>query len=164
MPRCRRWRSDWSRYLLSRGDSLWKVKWVGCRSLSHQYMVGSYQHAAEFHRAGLYGSLTGEEEVKLTLTFLLDSLFFHGLDGLGMCSVKWVSLGGSPGLHFPNGLGTKGFSFLDEAGASGLSFLDGCRAEGLGFLGRMGADGLGHLDGFCHFGIISAKTHAQLQN
>ena len=58
----------------------------GC--LSHQYVVGSYQCAMEFHRAGLYGSLTGEEEVKLTLTFLLDSLFFQVLDGLGMCLVK----------------------------------------------------------------------------
>ena len=56
--------------------------------LSHQYVVGGYQHATEFHRAGLYGSLTGEEEVKLTLTFLLDSLFFQVLDGLGMCSMK----------------------------------------------------------------------------
>ena len=51
-------------------------------------MVGSYQHATEFHRADFYGSLTGKEEVKLTLTFLVDSLFFQVLDKLGMCSVK----------------------------------------------------------------------------
>ena len=49
-----------------------------------QYMVGSYQHTTD----GLYGSLTGKEEVKLTLTFLLDSLFFQVLDILGMWSVK----------------------------------------------------------------------------
>ena len=61
---------------------------MGHRCLSHQYVVGSYQHAAEFHRAGLYGSLTGKEEVKLTLTFLLDGLFFQVLDGLGMCLMK----------------------------------------------------------------------------
>ena len=59
-------------------------KWVGCGCLPHQYMVGSYQHATEFHRTGSYGSLTGEEEVKLTLTFLLDGLFFQVLDELGM--------------------------------------------------------------------------------
>ena len=47
-------------------------------------MVGGYQHTMEFHGAGLYGSLTGKEEVKLTLTFLLDGIFFQVLDGLGV--------------------------------------------------------------------------------
>ena len=88
MLRHRRGRSHWGRHLLSGGDSLRKVKWVGHRCLSHQYVVGSYQCTAEFHRAGLCGSLTGKEEVKLTLTFHLDSLFFQALDGLGMCLVK----------------------------------------------------------------------------
>ena len=61
---------------------------MGCGCLSHQYVVGRYQLAAEFHRAGLYGSLTGKEEVKLTLTFLLDGLFFQVLDGLGMSPLE----------------------------------------------------------------------------
>ena len=112
----------------------------------------------------LYGSLTGKEEVMLTLTFLLDSLFFQVLDGLGMCLMKLVSLGSSLGLLIPNGLGAKGFGFLDGAGTGGFSFLDGCRAEGLSFLGRMGTDGLDLLDGFCCFGVVLAKTHVQLQN
>ena len=111
-------------------------------------MVGGYQRAAEFHRAGLYGSLTGKEEVRLTLTFLLDGLFFQVLDGLGMCLMKSVSLGSTLGLCLPNGLGAKGFGFPDGAGTSGLSFLEGCRAEGLGFLSGIGADGFGLLNGF----------------
>ena len=49
---------------------------------------GSYQHDMEFHRAGLYGSLTGKEEVKLTLIFLLDDLSFQVLDGLGMSPLE----------------------------------------------------------------------------
>ena len=56
------------------------------------------------------------------------------------------------------------FGFLDGVGAGGLGFLDGCGAEGLGFLERMGTGHLGFLDGFCCFGIILAKTHAQLPN
>ena len=59
-----------------------------CGYLSHQYMVGSYQHASEFYWAGLYGGLTGGERVKLTLTFLLDDLFFQVLDGLGMSPLE----------------------------------------------------------------------------
>ena len=58
----------------------------GC--LSHQYMVESYQHASEFHRAGLYSGLTGSKEVKLTLIFLLDDLYFQVLDGLGMSPLE----------------------------------------------------------------------------
>ena len=46
-----------------------------------------------------------------------------------MWLVKWVSLGGSPGLHVPDGHGAKGFSFLDGVGTGGFSFLDGCRTE-----------------------------------
>ena len=51
-------------------------------------MVIGYQHATNFHRAGLYGRLTGEEEVKLTFTFLLDGLFFQLLGGFGVCLMK----------------------------------------------------------------------------
>ena len=112
----------------------------------------------EFHRAGLYGCLTGREEVKLTLIFLLDSLLFQVRDGLGMCLMKQVSLGGSPGLCLHNGLGAKGFSFLDGMGTSGLQFLDGGRAEGLCFLGGIGTDGLGFLEGFYCFGIVFGKA------
>ena len=133
---------------------------MGHRCLSYQHIVGSYQHTSEFPRAGLYGSLTGEEEAKLTLTFLLDSLFIQVLGGLGMCMVKYISLGGYLGLCLPNRLGAKGFSFLDGAGTSGLIFLDGCRMKGLSFPGRMGADGLSLLNGFCCFGVISVDTHA----
>ena len=113
---------------------------------------------------GLYGSLTGKEEVKLALTFLLDSLFFQLLDGLGMSLMKQIIHRGSPGLCLPNSLGAKGFGFLDGGGTGGLSFLDGCRGEGLSFLGRTGADDLGLLNGFCCFGVILAKIHAQLPN
>ena len=79
----------------------------GCPS--HQYMIGSYQCALEFYRAGLYGSLTGREEVNLTLTFLLDDLFLQMLDGLGMSLLESVSQGGSPDLCIPYGCGAKGF-------------------------------------------------------
>ena len=56
--------------------------------MPQQYVVGSYQCAAEFQRAGLYGGLTGREEVELALTLLLDSLFFQALDGSIMQSLK----------------------------------------------------------------------------
>ena len=127
-------------------------------------MVGSYQCALEFYRAGLYGALTGREKVNLTLTFLLDDLFFQALDGLGMSPLKWVSLGSSPDLCVPDGHGAKGFGFPDGMGAGGLSFLDSCRAEGFSILGGIGSDGSGFLDGFCCFRIILAKLQAQLPN
>ena len=53
---------------------------------------------------------------------------------------------------------------MDEVGTGGFGFLDGCGAEGLGILGGIDADGLGFLDRFCCFGIVLAKTHAQLSN
>ena len=149
-------------------------------------MVGSYQHTAEFQRAGLQGGLTGEEEVKLTLTLLLDSLFFQALDGFSMQLLKQASLRGSPGLHLPDGHGAKSLGFLDGTGADGLclldgcgvkglsllgrmgsdglSFLDGCGTKGFGILGRMGTDGLSFLDRFHGFRIILTKSHAELPN
>ena len=128
----------------------------------HQQVVRSYQHTSEFYRAGLQGSLTGREEVNLTLTFPSDELFFQVLDGLDMSPLGWVSLGGSLGLCIPNGCGANGFGFLDGVGAGGIGFLDGCRAEGLNIQGSMGADGSGFLDGFHCLGIILTKLHAQL--
>ena len=61
---------------------------MGHECLPHQYVIGSYQCASEFYRAGLYSSLTGQEEVNLTLTFLLDDLFLQVLDGLGMSPLE----------------------------------------------------------------------------
>ena len=61
---------------------------MGCECLSHQYVVGSYQCTVEFYRAGLYGGLTGREEVNLTLIFLLDDMFFQMFDGLGMSPLE----------------------------------------------------------------------------
>ena len=42
------------------------------------------QHAMESGRAGMYGGLTGREEVNLTLTLFLDDLFLQALDGIHM--------------------------------------------------------------------------------
>ena len=49
---CRSGRIHGGRHLLRGGSSLWKTKWVGSWCLSHQYVLGSYQPAVEFHRAG----------------------------------------------------------------------------------------------------------------
>ena len=64
--------------------------------MSVQYMVGSYQCALEFYKAGLYGGLTVGEKCKLTVTFLLDDFFFQVLDGLGMSALEAPQISASP--------------------------------------------------------------------
>ena len=48
--------------------------------MSQQDMVGSYQHAVEFWRSGPQGSLTGREEVELTLSLLFNRFLFNVLN------------------------------------------------------------------------------------
>ena len=48
--------------------------------MSQQNVVGSYQHAMEFWRAGTQGSLADGEEVELTLSLLFNRFLFKVLN------------------------------------------------------------------------------------
>ena len=48
--------------------------------MSQQNVVGSYQHAAEFWRASLQGSLPDREEVELTFSLLFNRFLLKVLN------------------------------------------------------------------------------------
>ena len=60
------------------------AKKVGHQCMSQQYVVGSYQCAAEFGRTSSQSSLTGGEELELTLALLFNSFFFKVLKGFSV--------------------------------------------------------------------------------
>ena len=56
------------------------AKEMRCWCMSKQNVVGSYQHAVEFGRASLQGSLADGEDVELTLSLLFNRFLFKVLN------------------------------------------------------------------------------------
>ena len=98
MFRCGRGRSPGGRPWWKGWSSLQNAKEMRHWCMSQQNVVGSYQHATEFWRAGPQDSLADGEEAEFTLSLLFNRFLFKVLNSFVMWLLNGDSLGGPSGF------------------------------------------------------------------